>query len=76
MKKIFLLLFLLPFCFSCSSDSDSNNNEMYFPPNNSDVWETETVQSLNWNENNLQELYDYLILKTLKVLLYFTMERL
>lgn len=39
---------------------------MYFPPNNSDVWETETVQSLNWNENNLQELYDYLILKNSK----------
>lgn len=39
---------------------------MYFPPNNSDVWETETLQSLNWNENNLQELYDYLILKNSK----------
>ncbi|MEZ4786760.1 MAG: serine hydrolase [Flavobacterium haoranii] len=66
MKKNMLLLFLLPFCFSCSSDSDSNENEMYFPPNNSDVWETETLQSLNWNENNLQELYDYLILKNSK----------
>ncbi|MDK2771070.1 MAG: beta-lactamase family protein [Flavobacterium sp.] len=66
MKKNFFLLFLLPFCFSCSSDSDSNNNEMYFPPNNSDIWETETMQSLNWNENNLQELYDYLVLKNSK----------
>lgn len=62
-----LLLFLLPFCFSCSSESETmNNNSMYFPPNNSNTWETETLQSLNWNENNLQDLYDYLILKNSK----------
>lgn len=67
MKKNMLLLFLLPFCFSCSSESETtNNNSMYFPPNNSNTWETETLQSLNWNENNLQDLYDYLILKNSK----------
>jgi len=36
---------------------------MYFPPNTSDTWETKTPQSLGWQTNNIQALYDYLNLK-------------
>ncbi|WP_296386387.1 serine hydrolase [Winogradskyella sp.] len=57
---------------SCSSDEsqpqeqDPINEEIYFPPLNSDTWETKTISDLNWNENQLQPLLDYLELKNSK----------
>ncbi len=51
---IFTCLYLV---MSCSSDNDSSddqdpqNEAIYFPPLNSDTWETKTVAELNWNED-------------------------
>jgi CubicO group peptidase (beta-lactamase class C family) len=36
---------------------------MYFPPTGSSSWETTSVASLNWNQNAVQPLLDYLELK-------------
>ncbi len=59
MKKVLFLLFLL--IISCASDDDAtSDNEIYFPPLIGNTWETKTLNSLNWNENNMQPLLDYL----------------
>ncbi|MCA0153788.1 serine hydrolase domain-containing protein [Winogradskyella vincentii] len=61
----YLLMFSL-LLFSCSSDdnaSDNNNPQLegiYFPPLASDIWETKSLEELNWDTNELQELLDYL----------------
>ncbi|NHN25117.1 serine hydrolase [Flavobacterium jejuense] len=39
---------------------------MYFPPNDATTWETKTIASLNWNQNNVQDLLDYLETKNSK----------
>lgn len=64
-RYVFILTFiwLVP---SCSSDNDSSvdqesqNEDLYFPPLNSDTWETKSISELNWNETQLQPLLDYL----------------
>ena len=64
-RHVFILTFiwLVP---SCSSDNDSSvdqepqNEDLYFPPLNSDTWETKSISELNWNETQLQPLLDYL----------------
>ncbi|WP_299103349.1 serine hydrolase [uncultured Winogradskyella sp.] len=59
-----LLLFLV--FLSCSNDDNSSDDvdpqqeEIYFPPINSDTWETKSISELNWNEDQLQPLLDYL----------------
>jgi CubicO group peptidase (beta-lactamase class C family) len=69
MKKIitFLLAMVL---INCSSDETSTSTnpeeEMYFPPIGSTNWETKTIQSLNWNQSEVQPLLDYLELKNTK----------
>ncbi|EPR72054.1 Beta-lactamase [Winogradskyella psychrotolerans RS-3] len=60
-----ILVLGLLFCFSCSSEDDSTPNEpepeaVYFPPINSDNWETTAISELNWNESELQPLLDFL----------------
>lgn len=61
----YLLMFSL-LLFSCSSDdnaSDNNNPQsegIYFPPLASDIWETKSLEELNWDTNELLELLDYL----------------
>jgi len=63
-NKVYLFL-LSTFCIFCCKSSDEiinnpvNLNEMYFPPTNSDTWETVSLSDLNWNENNLQPLFDF-----------------
>ena len=74
MKSLQLLSFF--FCFflivSCSSDSDPSDDEesqtedIYFPPLDSDTWETKSISELNWNENQLQPLLDFLEEKNTK----------
>jgi CubicO group peptidase (beta-lactamase class C family) len=71
MKKIIFFL-LIVFVFTNCSDhnnngSDVNNNIMYFPPTNgSNTWETRSISSLGWNQNAVQPLLDYLLLKNTK----------
>jgi CubicO group peptidase (beta-lactamase class C family) len=45
---------------------------IYFPPNNSAIWETKSISDLGWNQNRLQPLLDYLELKNTKsfIILY------
>lgn len=62
--SLIVLFFLFP---SCNNDDNSAPNEtMYFPPNNSTTWETKSIESLNWNENAIPNLLDYLEQKNSK----------
>ena len=54
-----LILFFL--FFGCSSDNTSTeqqpiNDEIYFPPINSNTWATKTINDLDWNETQLEPL--------------------
>jgi CubicO group peptidase (beta-lactamase class C family) len=69
-KSVFYLLLIIVFT-NCSdnnnSGSTSNYNTMYFPPTNgTDTWETQSISSLGWNQNAVQPLLDYLLLKNTK----------
>ena len=74
MKK---LLFLFSFSFlilNCSSNDNNQIDEtpttyeesLYFPPINSDTWETKTLADAGWNESQLQPLLDFLDEKNTK----------
>ncbi|MBU2998037.1 beta-lactamase family protein [Cellulophaga baltica] len=69
--------FLVLFSISCSSDNSSDDTQdetteettdesLYFPPLDSDTWETETPESLSWNEAELDALLTYLEEKNTK----------
>lgn len=66
MKHILLPILGLFLIAACSSSEGSapeenpNNEAMYFPPNNSDAWETKTPASLGWNQDAIQPLLAYL----------------
>ncbi len=73
MKK-FLFLILLILCLGCSDENNTpetanppiETEAMYFPDNGSTYWETKSVASLNWNQEQLQPLLDYLQQKNTK----------
>ena len=72
MSKLFFVIILIVFS-SCGSSDDENSNdnnpppeELYFPPLNSDVWETTSLTNLNWNDSQLQPLLNYLEEKNTK----------
>ncbi|MEN8885860.1 MAG: serine hydrolase [Winogradskyella sp.] len=66
MRHVICLCLSFTFIISCASDDNSTtvqqpgNNTIYFPPLNSEIWETKTSSELNWNANQLQPLLDYL----------------
>jgi CubicO group peptidase (beta-lactamase class C family) len=64
-----ILCFLL-LIVSCSSTDNSLQDQapsaIYYPPLDSDVWETKTIAELNWNINELQPLLDFLESKNTK----------
>ena len=72
MKTSYLLYaVLLIFLVSCSSsDTPTATNPTpeatYFPPLNSETWETVSPSDLGWNQSQLQPLLDYLALKNTK----------
>lgn len=72
MNKISFILLLSILFLGCSNDENDTTEpipvveQMYFPPNGSDTWETKSAVSLNWNENNITDLLDYLELKNTK----------
>lgn len=55
---------------NCSTDSENNSNEltepMYFPPLESNTWETKSVEDLGWNQNEIPVLLNYLEEKNTK----------
>ncbi|MEW7292676.1 serine hydrolase domain-containing protein [Aquimarina sp. 2304DJ70-9] len=72
-----LLLFILSIsCSDSSSDSEDNSNSgnpdptdatgLYFPPINSNNWETTSISDLGWNLNNEEPLYNFLEEKATK----------
>jgi CubicO group peptidase (beta-lactamase class C family) len=69
MKKI-IRFFVALLVISCGSDDSPTTTtpeeQMYFPPIGSTTWETKTVQSLGWNQSQVQPLLDYLELKHTK----------
>lgn len=74
MKNYLLLVTItINFLFTaCSKDAETKSEEdtvptgIYFPEIGNNTWETVTPQQLNWNENHLQDLYDYLETKNSK----------
>ena len=82
MKKVYYNLFIISsFMFlACSTDANTditdddttNISNTYFPPTTSNEWETIPLEELDWNENNLQSLLDFLEQKNTKsfVILY------
>ncbi|WP_417875592.1 serine hydrolase domain-containing protein [Winogradskyella sediminis] len=61
----YLLILSLLLSFSCSSEDDTTTNpnepeSIYFPPTNSEIWETVSLTELNWNESALQPLLNFL----------------
>lgn len=46
--------------------SFTTDENMYFPPNDATTWETKTIASLGWNQNNVQDLLNYLETKNSK----------
>ena len=78
MKYIFFFFYILLF-FNCSSkestviiDETPNLEENYFPAKNATFWETKSISDLNWNENQLQPLLNFLDEKNTKgfIILY------
>lgn len=64
-----LVLFLL--AYGCSSDTnpiepEPITDEIYFPPLNSDTWETKSIADLGWKQSELQPLLDFLEEKNTK----------
>ncbi len=76
--KSLLVLICLSLFLNCTSDTDNsvtdniNNDEVYFPPINSDIWESKSLSELGWNEDELQPLLSYLEEKNTKsfIILY------
>ena len=75
-KSILFLVLILCFTLSCSDNESiettdnemisTDSNTLYFPPIDSDTWETISAQELGWNTSNEQSLYDFLEAKGTK----------
>ncbi len=62
MRKFILLTTLILF-FNCANDKEEpidNETSIYFPEINSDIWETEDIINLNWNQDQLEPLLNFL----------------
>ncbi len=66
MKKI-LIVFTLLTVFSCKEDEIVGQNETnYFPPISTNFWQTQSLNDLQWNENEILPLFDFLEEKNTK----------
>jgi len=70
MKSFAYLLLLLLSISSCSKNDDVvqpiPSESMYFPSNTGSAWETTSLTSLNWNQDAVQRLKDFLVQKNTK----------
>jgi CubicO group peptidase (beta-lactamase class C family) len=60
----YLLLFLLPIFFACSSIESPKprvTQELYFPPVGSTEWETTSLPTLGWNANEVPKLDAFVV---------------
>jgi CubicO group peptidase (beta-lactamase class C family) len=65
MLKSISIILLACFLFGCSQDEDTpvilpDEQFKYFPPLESEEWETVSISKFGWNEDNLSDLYEYL----------------
>jgi CubicO group peptidase (beta-lactamase class C family) len=63
--KHLIIIFLCFFLFGCDKEDDntitnSEESTLYFPPLNSDAWESTSPSELGWNTSELVELLTYL----------------
>ncbi|NMH29272.1 serine hydrolase domain-containing protein [Flavobacterium silvaticum] len=69
MKRLILVPAMLLSLLSCSSSDDTTTTSetpqeaIYFPPIGSDTWQTKSLDTLGWNEAEVQPLLDFLELK-------------
>ena len=62
-----LLLLVLSLSIGCNKETGETPEEtMYFPPNTGSIWETKSIASLSWNQNEVQSLKNFLIEKKSK----------
>lgn len=70
MKNLTPLVLLWLFFTSCSGDNNSDSPQiptnMYFPPTSSNAWETQSSNSLGWNQAAIGPLKDFLTQKNSK----------
>lgn len=66
-KNMILFLSIILCYFSCSDDTSEmeeqmpiDSSELYFPPLNSNTWETLNLEDLGWNADQEQPLYSLL----------------
>lgn len=76
-KLLYPVLFIVILFFNCTSndnpiDEIQLDDKLYFPPLNSNTWETISISSLGWNENEFKPLLNYLEEKNTKgfIILY------
>ncbi len=78
-NPIFINFISIFIVFSCSKETiieeeiiNENSDKMYFPPINSNAWETENISKLGWNETQLNPLLTFLEEKNTKsfIILY------
>jgi CubicO group peptidase (beta-lactamase class C family) len=72
MKKMTILLFALMSLTSCRKNNPpptDPNASLYFPPNSGAEWETTPASQLNWKQNAIQPLKDFLAQKNTKAFL-------
>jgi CubicO group peptidase (beta-lactamase class C family) len=73
MKKIFLMLLIVCLFVSCkkqvTNEPPPQSSTLYFPPSNSDTWESITPQSLGWDMNEINSLYSFLEQKNTRAFL-------
>ncbi len=73
-KKYFLPLMVFAFLISCADKqiNTAPNTAIYFPPISGNTWETVSLQELNWNQNQVQPLLNFLQEKNTKgfIILY------
>jgi len=64
-----LVLLVLSLSIGCKKDNGEPSEEtMYFPPITGSTWETKSITSLGWNQNEVQALKNFLIEKTVNPL--------
>ena len=57
---IMTLVLTISACKKSENETSPPSDTMYFPPTNSQSWESVTPESLNWDIDKLNELYNYL----------------
>ena len=76
MRLIYFLFFII-ILQSCNKKDEPKDesiieSNLYFPPIDSDEWDSVTIENLNWNTSAAEDLYDFLLEKKTRgfILLY------